>query len=208
MAFIALAIIVQMTRIQNSVEAEVFRQQAENFAYEVKTFYPNRGEIYDRNGRLLAGQKTVYEIGVDLRNVKDPHAIAFAISRELEMDYDQLLNVLNNPPENIAYLVLADFVDAKRRSIFRQLRKPCKIRRAECFGGLTGLQFNAHPQRSYPENALGFEHHRICQPRGQGILRCGRNLRQPAGGQPCAGARPHRPEQSATKFQKCPMAPP
>ena len=44
----------QMTRIQNSPEAEVFRQQAENYAYEWRTFYPNRGEIYDRNGRLLA----------------------------------------------------------------------------------------------------------------------------------------------------------
>ena len=34
MGFIALAIIVQMTRIQNSAEADVFRQQAANYAYE------------------------------------------------------------------------------------------------------------------------------------------------------------------------------
>jgi len=155
MAFIALAIIVQMTRIQNSVEAEVFRQQAENFAYEVKTFYPNRGEIYDRNGRLLAGQKTVYEIGVDLRNVKDPHAIAFAISRELEMDYDQLLGALQNPPENISYMILADYVDAQKALNLQALKKALQDQAPSgAYGGLTGLQFSSHPQRSYPENAL------------------------------------------------------
>ena len=72
MGFIALAIIVQMTRIQNSPEAAIFRQQASNYAYVLRTFYPDRGEIYDRNGHLLAGNKSVYEIGVDLNIVKDP----------------------------------------------------------------------------------------------------------------------------------------
>ena len=83
MGLIALAIVVQMTRIQNSAEAAVFRQQASNYAYELRTFYPDRGEIYDRNGHLLAGNKSVYELGVDLNTVRDPHAIAFALSSEL-----------------------------------------------------------------------------------------------------------------------------
>ena len=56
MGFIALAIIVQMTRIQNSPEAAIFRQQTSNYAYELRTFYPDRGEIYDRNGHLLGGE--------------------------------------------------------------------------------------------------------------------------------------------------------
>jgi cell division protein FtsI/penicillin-binding protein 2 len=155
MGVIALAIIVQMTRIQNSVEAEVFRQQSENYAYELRTFYPNRGEIYDRNGRLLAGQKTVYEVGVDLKNAKDPHAIAFAVSRELGMDYDQVLNVINNPPENLSYLVIADFVDAQKALNLQELKKALQEQAAPgAYGGLTGLQFKSHPQRSYPENAL------------------------------------------------------
>ncbi|MCL4272848.1 MAG: penicillin-binding protein 2 [Anaerolineales bacterium] len=154
MAFIALAIIVQMTRIQNSVEADVFRQQAENYAYELRTFYPNRGEIYDRNGRLLAGQKTVYEIGVDLNIVKDPHAIAFAVSRELDMDYDQLFTVITNPPERLSYLVLADFVVTQKALNLQELKKALQEQASPGFGGLTGLQFRAHPQRSYPENSL------------------------------------------------------
>lgn len=155
MLLIALAIVVQLTRIQNSPEATVFRQQSENYAYEWKTFYPNRGEIYDRNGRLLAGQKTVYEIGVDLNTVTDAHAIAFAVSRELGLNYDNLMNVIQNPPDGISYLVLADFVDAQKALNLQELKRALQEQAAEgTLGGLTGLQFKAHPQRSYPENAL------------------------------------------------------
>lgn len=150
----ALAIIVQMTRIQNSVEADVFRQQAENYAYELKTFYPNRGEIYDRNGRLLAGQKTVYEIGVDLNFITDPHAIAFAVSRELGLNYDNLMNVIQNPPDGISYLILADYVEAQNALNLQELKRALQEQASSGLGGLTGLQFRSHPQRSYPENAL------------------------------------------------------
>ena len=53
----------QIVRIQNSPEVAGITGQG---AYIWKTFYPARGEIYDRRGNLLAGNKTVYEVGVDL----------------------------------------------------------------------------------------------------------------------------------------------
>src|SRR3972149_8364773 len=111
MGLIALVIIMQMMRIQNSVEAALFRQQASNYAYVLRTFYPDRGEIYDRGGHLLAGNKSVYEIGVDLNTVKDPHAIAFAVSEELAIDYSQTLDSIQNPPEGLSYVVIADFIE-------------------------------------------------------------------------------------------------
>ncbi|MHB8777534.1 MAG: peptidoglycan D,D-transpeptidase FtsI family protein [Anaerolineales bacterium] len=155
MGFIALAIIVQMTRIQNSAEADVFRQQAANYAYELRTFYPNRGEIYDRNGRLLAGNRTVYEIGVDLNTVKDPHAIAYAVSTELGMDYNQIIDVIQNPPEGLSYIVIADFIEAQQALNLQELKKVLQEQAPQgSLGGLTGLQFKSHPQRSYPEDAL------------------------------------------------------
>ncbi|HLA87272.1 MAG TPA: penicillin-binding protein 2 [Anaerolineales bacterium] len=155
MGFIALAIIVQITRIQNSAEADFFRQQAENYAYVLHTFYPERGEIYDRNGRLLAGNKTVYEIGVDLSTVKDAHAIAFAVSSELGMDYDKMIKVIQNPPEDLSYLVIADFIEAQPVLNLQALKKALQDQSPEgTRGGLTGLQFKSHPQRSYPEDAL------------------------------------------------------
>lgn len=155
MGLIALAIIVQMTRIQNSQEAAIFRQQASNYAYELRTFYPDRGEIYDRNGHLLAGNKSVYEIGVDLTVVKDPIAIASAVSVELGKDYSQIVNAIQNPSEGISYIVLADYVDVEHALKLQELKK-AKQQEAEegTLGELTGLEFKSHPQRSYPENSL------------------------------------------------------
>ena len=155
MGLVALAIIVQMTRIQNSVEAATFRQQASNYAYELRTFYPDRGEIYDRNGHLLAGNKSVFEIGVDLKNMKDPGAIAAAVSVELGIDYAQVLDVLQNPPEGLSYVVVADYIEAQKAIHLQELKKSVQDHAAEgTLGELTGLEFKSHPQRSYPENSL------------------------------------------------------
>jgi cell division protein FtsI/penicillin-binding protein 2 len=156
MSLIALAIVVQMTRIQNSPEAAIFRQQASNYAYELRTFYPDRGEIYDRNGHLLAGNKSVYEIGVDLSIAKDPHAIASAVSVELGKDYSQVLDAIQNPAEGVFYVVLADFVDVEPAVRLQELKKTLQDNAEEgVLGSLTGLEFKSHPQRSYPENSLG-----------------------------------------------------
>jgi len=155
MGFIALAIIVQMTRIQNSPEAAIFRQQASNYAYILHTFYPDRGEIYDRNGHLLAGNKSVYEVGVDLNTVKNPQAIATAVSVQLGMDYSKILSAILAPPESLSYIVLADFVEADKAVNLQELKKAMQDQAEEgTRGGLTGLEFKSHPQRSYPENSL------------------------------------------------------
>lgn len=159
---IALAIVVQMFRIQNSSEAAIFRQRASNYAYELKTYYPDRGEIYDRNGHLLAGNTIVYEVGVDLNVVQDVNAIATAVSAELGMDYASVANAIQNPGEGISYVVLADYVDAENALNLQALKKALNDQAGEgVAGGLVGLEFKSHPHRSYPEkslasNVLGF----------------------------------------------------
>lgn len=155
MGLIAFVIIAQMTRIQNSPEAALFRQQASNYAYVLRTFYPDRGEIYDRNGHMLAGNKTVYEVGVNLTVVKDPRAIATAVGAELGRDYQQLLDAIQNPAAGVSYIVLSDFVEADSANRLQELKKAMQDNAAEgVSGGLTGLEFKSHPQRSYPENSL------------------------------------------------------
>ncbi len=155
MAFIALAVIVQIVRIQNSAEAAIFREQASNYEYELRTFYPDRGEIYDRTGHLLAGNKTVYEVGVNLTTVADPNAIATATSVELGLDYATIINAIQHPPETLSYVVIADYVDAGNAANLMELKKVLQEQAPPgALGGLTGLEFKSHPQRSYPEGAL------------------------------------------------------
>ena len=73
-----LAVIAQIIRIQTSEQAAVFLSQGDRYAGEFQMFYPERGEIYDRNGHLLAGNRTVYEVGVSLRDLESPEAMAAA----------------------------------------------------------------------------------------------------------------------------------
>jgi cell division protein FtsI/penicillin-binding protein 2 len=155
MGLIALVIIVQIVRIQNSDEAAIFRQRASNYAYELKTYYPDRGEIYDRNGHLLAGNTIVYEVGVDLNAVNDANAIATAVSSELNMDYASVIDSIQNPGEGISYVVLADYVDSENALNLQELKKALNDQAGEGIpGGLVGLEFKSHPHRSYPERSL------------------------------------------------------
>src|ERR1051326_6521986 len=66
---VGLRVILQIIRIQTSQEAKLFLSQGDRYAGEFQTVYPERGEIYDRNGHLLAGNRTVYEVGVSLSEI-------------------------------------------------------------------------------------------------------------------------------------------
>ncbi len=155
LAFVAFAIVVQIIRIQNSQEAAIFRERALNYASELKTFYPDRGEIYDRNGHLLAGNKTVYEVGVNLTAIKNPNAIALAVSGQLGLDYGQVLAQIQKPPAGISYMVLQDFVEADKAEALKKMKSDAQAQAEPgTLGSLTGLEFNPHPQRSYPEGSL------------------------------------------------------
>jgi cell division protein FtsI/penicillin-binding protein 2 len=157
LGFVGISILLQTVRIQNSPEAEVFRAQAAEFANILQTYYPERGEIYDRNGHMLAGNRTVFEIGVDLQAAKDKHSIALAVGVELGLNPDSLYSQMVNPPAGLQYMVLADFVDSAKAAAFQQLKQTTDAQS----NSLAGLEFKPHPQRSYPEgslasNVLGF----------------------------------------------------
>lgn len=155
LGFVGVSIILQIIRIQNSPEAAVFRAQANKYANVLKTYYPERGEIYDRSGHLLAGNKTVYEIGVELQGVKDKHAVALAVAAELGLNPDDLYKQMANPPKGLQYLVLANYVDQDKAAQLQQLQKVTADQTAPGeVSKLAGLEFHPHPQRSYPEGAL------------------------------------------------------
>ncbi len=155
LGFVGLSIILQIVRIQNSPEAAIFRKQMAGYQTVLKTFYPERGEIYDRNGHLLAGNKTSYEVGVELKEAKDKHTIALVVGVQLGLNPDDLYNQMMNPPDGIEYLVLADFVDADKAAQLQQLKLTTDENTAPGqTSALAGLEFKAHPQRSYPEGSL------------------------------------------------------
>lgn len=153
LAFIATLVILQMVRIQVSAEAAAFRDQANAFKGGYRTYYPERGEIYDRNGHLLAGNQTVYEVGVDLTAVVDPHSVAMAVSVNLGKDYDEVYSNIINPPPKISYLVVDNFASSEAVAYLKELKK--ELNESENpTPSLAGLEFSQRLERSYPEGAL------------------------------------------------------
>jgi cell division protein FtsI/penicillin-binding protein 2 len=145
------AVIVQMIRIQTSEQAKVFLSQGDRYAGEFQMFYPERGEIYDRNGHLLAGNRTVYEVGVSLREMENPEALAYTLSTQLGMAYEEIYKKLTEAPETWEYVVIQDYVAVetveKLKMLIQQLDDADDPR-------LSGLAYKPHLQRSYPESAL------------------------------------------------------
>lgn len=155
---VALAILVQMIRIQNSEQAAIFLSQGDQYAGEFRMFYPERGEIYDRNGHLLAGNRTVYEVGVSLSEMEDPDALAFTLGTYLGLTYEEVFKKLTESPDTWSYVVIQDYVDA---NIVAALQEQIKQLEAAKDFRLQGIAFKPHFQRSYPEtslasNVLGF----------------------------------------------------
>jgi cell division protein FtsI/penicillin-binding protein 2 len=148
------------TRIITIQQSERVREVTGQGDYIWETFYPARGEIYDRHGRLLAGNKTVYEVGIDLtafssdanealRMKKD---IALAAQMALELDPADTLARLTTVPEDISYIILADFVPADKAKQFMQLQEDASKNGTAT--GLGAVYFKPHLMRSYPENEL------------------------------------------------------
>lgn len=156
--FVGIAVIVQILRIQNSEQAKIFLANGDIYAGEFRTFYPERGEIYDRNGHLLAGNRTVYEVGVSLTEMKDVDAMAYVLSVYLNMTQEEIKEKLLNAPETWTYIVVKDYVDAGAVSALQQVLKQLD---EAGDNRLNGLGFKPHFTRSYPEknlasNVLGF----------------------------------------------------
>jgi len=165
-AFVAV-IIIQMVRIQTSTHAEYLDTWAQTYGVEIRTVQSERGYIYDRWGHLLAGNKEVYEIGVELQFVRNPESIATAVSTIFGTDYDKVLASASTPYESgkSVYITLTDFANSDKLEELINLKKQYEA--ANPYGedpnlpSLRGLTWTAHLQRTYPEqtlaaNILGF----------------------------------------------------
>jgi cell division protein FtsI/penicillin-binding protein 2 len=167
--FIALMIVAQILRIQLSPQAHVFREQGDIYAGEWRTVKPARGLIYDRWGNLLAGNQTVYEIGVELKDVRNPETIAFTLMGVLQADYDRIYAAASrqysvDPERPAVYAVLANNVTEEQKQRIESMAREMGTQignKDQAPPSLRGLVFRPTMKRSYPEkevasNILGF----------------------------------------------------
>ena len=162
-------IIIQLVRLQFSPERSEFVSQGELYSRTLHIFYPPRGDIYDRWGRLLAGSTLVYEVGAQVDNVENADTISFAISKVLsghpEYDYpeysDEIFSVIHRAEiSGTAYVQLADFVTPEELAQLQDWARNYANLPDVDYGeagrpSLDGLVYRPRLQRYYPENELG-----------------------------------------------------
>jgi len=164
---LAVAIVGQMVRLQlNPEQVAYFTKMREVNEGGYRTMYPARGLIFDRNGDVLAGNTKVYEVGVELAWVENPHTIALAVNVVLGLDYNAVLQAVSkdSSPTSV-YVVLDNFVPQEkidRLEAYRdEIDKTYQKSRDQERPSLEGLVYVPHLMRSYPEkdrgsNILGF----------------------------------------------------
>jgi len=149
------SILVQILRIQHSAEAKAILDKDPGGG--VQTFYPARGEILDLKGHLLAGNKIVYEVGVDLQVLKEneyanANTIALAASVYLDLDFATVLNWITQPPDGLRYVVLDNFASSDEEKALMDLQESVKDKPRD--QTLEGLNSEPHLVRTYPEGSL------------------------------------------------------
>ncbi len=157
----SLLIVLQMLRIQNSLKhQELSRWADEQYSYAVENYYPERGNIYDRWGRLLAGNEDVYEIGLLLQYVANPDSIARTLDGVNNLTYKTVLQSASQgyDPKKAIYSVLTDFLPSGVVDVLSEIKQTFEIEnplgRDEDKPSLRGLVWYPHLKRSYPENNL------------------------------------------------------
>lgn len=164
-ALIGMAIIVQMVRIQVSPQASDFRDLVQRNKGWLETVYPARGEIYDRNGSLLAGNQIVFEVGVTLEEVENAEYLADTLSDILGVNATKILDKMNNVSEEQVYVMLIDYVSTQDVDQIKRIQAEIEEARIGKYiagqESLSGLHFREHLSRSYPErtiaaNVIGF----------------------------------------------------
>jgi len=161
LSFASILIILQMIRIQNSTKHQELSKWAnEEYSYAIENYYPERGNIYDRWGRLLAGNEDVYEIGVMLQYVANPTTIAQTLEGVNQLSYKDVFAAVSKTydPEKSVYAVLTDFLPTGVIDTLSHIKQDFELTnpygRKENLPSLRGVVWSSHLKRSYPENSL------------------------------------------------------
>jgi penicillin-binding protein 2 len=81
-----------------------YKQWADNNAFLNKKLYPSRGEMYDRNGKLLVYNQPAYDVMVVMRETEEFDTLAFCKAVNITMeDFRRTLSDVKNRKSNPGY---------------------------------------------------------------------------------------------------------
>ena len=166
----AILILSRLVYIQTGPQRAQLIEMAEGDSKILETLTPARGKIYDRWGHVLAGNETVYEVGVDLWTPNiNPESIALAASMLLGKNMSEVMSNLNQARlDGLAYFPLdreATMDQATELETLKEEMADDPFNQGYStdgqFHSLRGLVIEPRLRRIYPEkdlasNVLGF----------------------------------------------------
>lgn len=137
-AFILILYLIGRLVYQMVFDAEYYQQKAEDLHERERDIKAARGEIIDRNGTVLATNRTVCTISVIHSQIENPEKVIEKLSEFLEMDADQVRKKV----EKISSIErIQSNVDKRTGDKIRNL-------------GLAGVKVDEDFKRYYPYNEL------------------------------------------------------
>ncbi len=120
------------------IKYDFYRTKSQNQINKVYTIYPNRGEIYDRNGVPLAFSKPVFSAYAIPTQIPNKPAFAQKVSAITGQKYETVFRYVNN---DFAFIWIKRKLDD---SVYKQLKSL----------DLDGLNFVQEDLRVYPQNDM------------------------------------------------------
>ncbi len=174
LSLISVLVVFQIIRIQNDPKVSALRDTMEMTRnYDTRLVQPERGNIYDRWGHLLAGNQQVYDIGVAIDQVDDPDTVSMVLAGLLNRDQTEIKNAITTeeveddgkifktgPSANAnsnKYITIASNVSAEIISDLAEIIKNYEDAYKKNGGkgdNLNGVYYMGLLQRTYPENTL------------------------------------------------------
>jgi cell division protein FtsI/penicillin-binding protein 2 len=162
LSLIAALLVAQLVRIQVSANTRSLREETrKNYEDGKQVLYPERGNIYDRWGHLLAGNKEMYQVGIDLRYVVSPVTIASTLASVVGMDYNTVYSKASTKYDvnSAIYIDLRSTITPEQAQQLKTLQtslegKAGKVQKGQEYPSLQGLVWTPILQRSYPEGSV------------------------------------------------------
>jgi cell division protein FtsI/penicillin-binding protein 2 len=165
-AVLPLLIVARMFTLQTSPEQVAdLKKMNELSSVRLEMIRPPRGQILDRWGHVLAGNKTVYEVGVELGQMKNPNTIATTLHLVLGIDEAKVIGLISEgKANNLSRVVIQSNVAEDKAKLLDQLRDQMaqenagKGKNAPSLSGLENIPFLArtYPEKEVGSNLLGF----------------------------------------------------
>ena len=154
---VTLVIFARTVTFQFFPEGEDLRQEGDDYEGVWIDFNPPRGPIYDTEGHLLAGNRIVYEVGIELQFVETPAAIAQVLNATIGINYADALRMASIKPSlDAVYAQVARDVSAEDAHELINLIEDWQALYddGKTEESLEGLVLFPYLARTYPENDL------------------------------------------------------